>query len=141
MKLWNELKQDIISVEMLKYSLFGMGTAVIDVGTYLLCYAYLPIDSVLLTGVSNTAAWVLATIFAFFTNKLFVFRSRHAGRKKFLMEFFGFFGSRFFTWLISTLMLVLLVDGFHWNDFWSKILVSIFVIVTNYVVSKKLIFK
>lgn len=138
---WNDLKHDLVSIEMLKYSLFGTGTALIDIGVYSLCYKYLPIKYAWLTTASNVIAWVLATLFAFFTNKLFVFRSRGAGRRHFLYEFFTFFGARGLTLIMSLVLMLLLVDVLHANPYYSKIGANILVIILNYMVSKLIIFK
>ncbi len=140
-KMWNELKGDLISIEMLKYTAFGFGTALIDIGVYSLCYRYLPIKYALLTTVSNVVAWVMATIFAFFTNKYFVFNSKGGGKKHFLYELLTFFGARALTLVMSLVLLLVLVDLLHLNPYWSKIGVNVLVVIANYVVSKLLIFK
>ncbi|MBQ3418393.1 MAG: GtrA family protein [Ruminococcus sp.] len=126
---------------MLKYTAFGMLTAIVDIGTSTLCYNYLPIKHALLTTVSNVTGYVLATIFAFFTNKLFVFHSRNKGKKGFLKEFFSFFGARILSLVISMIMMLLFVDVWHWNFLVSKIVSNVFVVISNYIAAKIFIFK
>lgn len=135
------LKSNLISMEMLKYTLFGFLTAAVDIGVFKLCYELLPLKAALLTTVSNAIGYILATIFAFFTNKWFVFKSRHNGKKKMLVEFFTFFGARSLSLVLSMIMMLLFVDVFHWNDLLSKIISNIFVVMSNYVATKVFVFK
>lgn len=139
------LIHDIFSVEMLKYMLVGVFTVIVDVCTYMILYHFLPqisgITSILLTSISNAVSWVFATAFAFFTNKYYVFQSKNVGRKHFWYEFGTFFGGRLLSFIISEFLLVALTDVAHWSPFWSKILVTIFVIVSNYLFAKLVIFK
>ena len=139
-ELWTDLKHDLISIEMLKYTAFGLLTAVVDIGVSTLCYDLLPIKHALLTTVSNTMGYILATIFAFFTNKLFVFHSRHQGKKQSLMEFFSFFGARILSLVISMGMMLLFVDVFHWDFLVSKLISNVFVVISNYIAAKLLVF-
>lgn len=132
--------KDLFSVEMLLYILFGTGTAVIDIGLYSVCYDNLPIKSVMLTSVSNLIAWVAATLFAFITNKLFVFRHRHNGKKKSMYEMIKFFSARLFSLAFSMIMLIVLVDMMNKNAFTSKILATVVIVILNYIASKLLIF-
>ncbi len=138
---WNNLRHDLMSIEMLKYTAFGFLTFIIDIGVSTLCYEYLPIKDALLTSSSNAIGYVVATVFAFFTNKLFVFRSRHSGKRKFLFEFFSFFGARVLALVISLIMMLLFVDVFEWNFLVSKIISNIFVVISNYIAAKLLVFK
>lgn len=139
--MWHEVKPDLISIEMLKYSLFGTGTAIIDVVVYSLCYKYLPIRYAWLTTASNIIAWIAATLFAFYTNKLFVFHARNNGKKHFLYEFLAFFGARALTLVLSLVLLILLVDVLHANPYYSKIGTNVLVIILNYIFSKLIIFR
>lgn len=126
---------------MLKYTAFGLLTVIVDVGTATLCYRYLPIKYALLTSVSNAVGYVVATIFAFFTNKLFVFHSRNKGKRGFFREFFSFFGARILSLVISMGMMLLFVDVWHWDFLVSKIVSNVFVVISNYIAAKLLVFK
>ncbi len=86
-------------------------------------------------------AWLVSVIFAFITNKLFVFKSKSwkpaiAGK-----EFAGFIGARVFSLLVEMLGMFVMVTLLVWNEFLAKILVGILVIIINYVFSKVFIFK
>ena len=126
---------------MLKYTAFGLLTAIVDIGTSTLCYHFLPIKYALLTTVSNVTGYVLATVFAFFTNKLFVFRSRNTGKKGFLRQFFSFFGARILSLVISMIMMLVFVDLWHWDFLVSKLISNVFVVISNYIAAKLFVFK
>lgn len=126
---------------MLKYTAFGLLTAIVDIGTSTVCYKYLPIHHALLTTVSNVTGYVLATIFAFFTNKLFVFQSRHNSKRSSVRQFFSFFGARILSLVISMGMMLLFVDVWNWDFLVSKIVSNVFVVISNYLAAKLLVFK
>lgn len=137
-----KLYKVMTSREMLLYMLFGTGTAAIDFLVAKLCYQTIPLPkSALLTALSNAAAWVLSVTFAFVTNKLFVFQSRRAGRKTLWLEMFGFYGARFLSLVLSIVFMILLIDMLGWNADLAKLLVTVFVILFNYVFSKCVVFR
>ena len=105
-------------------------------------------------------SWLCAFIFAFLTNKLWVFESKSWERKIAVKEFFGFLSARAFTGIFEVLCVPLLVsvgiDAFfmsvlqklHINiavlfnsGMCSKIAVSVIVVILNYVFSKLFVFK
>lgn len=90
---------------------------------------------------ANTIAWVVGVLFAFFTNKLFVFESKSwkpsvAGR-----EFIGFVGARILSFVAESVLMFLMVTVLSWNELVAKIIVGVVVIVINYVFSKLFIFR
>ncbi len=90
---------------------------------------------------ANFIAWVAGVVFAFVTNKLWVFESKSwrpavAGR-----EFAGFVGARVFSFAVETVMMFVMVSLLSFNEFVAKIVVGVVVIIINYVFSKLLIFK
>lgn len=139
------LIHDIFSFEMLKYMAVGVFTVIVDVVSYMLVYNYLPkisnITGILLTTIANIISWILATTFAFFTNKIFVFNSRHVTRKHFWYEFTTFYGGRLLSFGISELLLIILTDLTRFSPFWSKVIVTVLVIIANYILAKLVIFK
>ena len=83
---------------------------------------------------------MVAVLFSFITNKLFVFESRARDAKTVLWELFSFFGSRIVSFLLFEELLFGILAHFM-NDWISKLLVAVFVIVFNYVMSKLVIFR
>ncbi len=95
---------------------------------------------------------IICIIFAFFTNKFFVFRSKSEDAKGFVKEFLGFFAARVFTLILSEILVWLGCDVLGYNkDTYHLVYVSdativqlitqFVVIVANYIFSKLLIFK
>ena len=127
--------------ELILYVLFGAGTVAVDVGLYALL-----VDR---TGIrwANGLGWCGAVAFAFFTNKFFVFRTGGRGPARALREGAEFLGARLASLLVQVWGVDFLVR--HGLDQTvlgvtgglSKALVTVVVIVMNYVLSKFLIFR
>ena len=97
--------------------------------------------------ISNILAWSIAVFFAFITNKLFVFESKILKLKVIFNEFIKFVGARILTGVIEIGGLPLLYylgmnqQLFGIDGFIAKIMISIIVMVLNYVFSQVLVFK
>lgn len=113
------------------YLIFGGLTTLIN----LLSYKVL-LDLGLDYRVSAFIAFVLSVIFAYITNRKYVFH----GQGKVWQEGLTFFCVRSFTFLVNLLGLILLVQYFHWDKFWSQVVINGVVIVLNYVLSKYVVF-
>ncbi|MGN0458703.1 MAG: GtrA family protein [Eubacterium sp.] len=98
-------------------------------------------------GVSNAVAWVVSVIFAYVINKLWVFESKSTAPKIIFKEFFSFVGSRALTGAMEIFGVPFLVSiGLNQRIFniegaLSKVIVSVVVIILNYVFSKLIVFK
>lgn len=90
---------------------------------------------------ANLIAWVAGVIFAFVTNKLFVFESKNWKPSVAGKEFAGFVGARVFSLGVEMLGMFVMVTLLTWNEFVAKIIVGVAVIIINYIFSKLLIFK
>ena len=92
----------------------------------------------------NILSWILASTFAFITNRLFVFRSENKTFGKVLLEALRFYASRISTLLVDVILMFLLVDltGFHagWYELLAKVFTNVVVIVLNYIFSKLFVF-
>ncbi len=121
--------------EIINYLIFGGLTFVVSMLTYYLCR--LAFDYV----VSNFISWVAAVLFAYVTNKAFVFESKTETTFLLIKEFVLFVASRIFTLLLETLIMYIMIDWFHINDMLVKVIAQIIVILTNYILSKLIIFK
>ncbi len=90
---------------------------------------------------STFIAWLVAVIFAFVTNKLFVFESKSWAPKTASKEFAGFMGARIFSLFVELAGMFLLVTICGFGELISKIIVGIIVIIINYLLSKLIVFK
>ena len=88
--------------------------------------------------IANVISWIVSVLFAYVTNRLFVFKSKQKIVKK---EAISFIGSRVLTLLLDMLTMYVLVSILHINDKIGKIIAQFIVIVGNYVISKLFVFK
>lgn len=123
--------------DVLAYLFFGVLTTVVNYIVYLPCYNLLHISA----AASNVIAWAAAVIFAYLTNKPFVFKSHDWSRKTVVPELTKFVGSRVLSGALETGIIFLTVDVLLWNGNVMKLLTSVFVVILNYVASKLLVFK
>ena len=123
--------------EILLYLIFGVLTTVVNYLVYLPCYNLLGLSA----AVSNVIAWAVAVLFAYVTNKPFVFRSHDWSLQTVIPEFAKFVGCRVASGGAETLILLLTVDILGWNGNLWKLVVSVLVVIANYFGSKLLVFK
>ena len=108
----------------------------------------------LTTLISNVIAWFVSVVFAYITNKLFVFESYTWQTKKICKEIFSFFAARVFSLVIEEAGLFALVDLLGFDEYRldilgfvlggkmiSKILLAVIVVVLNYFFSKLVVFR
>lgn len=118
--------------EIILYIIFGILTTLINFIIYFSLTKGLNINYIL----ANSLSWIGAVIFAFFTNKIYVFKAKNTNISQITKEFFLFTSSRFLSFLIETSLLFLGVEIVRLNDSIVKILVSILVVVINYFFTK-----
>ncbi|MCI7020435.1 MAG: GtrA family protein [Clostridiales bacterium] len=123
--------------DILSYLFFGVLTTVVNYLIYLPVYNLCGFSA----AVSNMIAWVGAVIFAYLTNKPFVFRSNDWSAQTVVPEFAKFVSCRLASGVMETLILLLTVDCLHWNGNLWKLLTQILVVIVNYVGSKLLVFR
>lgn len=123
--------------DILSYLFFGVLTTVVNYLIYLPVYNLLGLSA----AVSNMIAWVGAVLFAYLTNKPFVFRSHDWSAKTVIPEVTKFVSCRLASGVMETGILLLTVDILHWNGNLWKLLTQILVVIANYVGSKLLVFR
>lgn len=123
--------------DVLSYLLFGGLTTAVNYIVYLPCYNLLGLSA----SVSNVIAWVVAVLFAFLTNKPFVFKSHDWSAKTVWPEFTKFMGCRIGSGVLETAIIFVTVDLLCWNGNWMKLATSVLVVILNYFASKLLVFR
>ena len=123
--------------DILLYLVFGVLTTAVNYVVYLPCYNILHLSAAL----SNVIAWVAAVIFAYLTNKPFVFCSHDWSAKTVVPELMKFVGSRVFSGGLETLIIFVTVDLLLWNGNLMKLVTSVLVVILNYIASKLLVFR
>ena len=122
---------------LILYAVFGALTTAINIAVYALCYRVLRFPNV----PSNVIAWILAVLFAFVTNKLYVFESKSLERGTVARELASFVGARLATGLLDLAVMFVGVDLLHGPDLVFKVGSNVIVIILNYVLSKLIVFR
>ncbi len=139
MKLPKSLEkyQKYINRETISYLFWGVMTTILNIACFNICYYAFHIS----TTVSNVIAWIVAVIFAFFVNKIFVFRSKQWDLKKLSFEFWTFIVGRLLSLGFETAFMYLTVDVLGFEAFIMKLFASVVVMIMNYITSKLFSFK
>ncbi len=90
--------------------------------------------------VANVSAWFISVLFAYITNKLWVFSSKTAGFSEFVKEISSFFFFRILSLIMDILIMWVGVSLLHANPLLTKIVDNVVVVVANYFFSKLFIF-
>ena len=148
--------------EFIVYVIVGCCTTLLNFGLTYLCFRWIGDDGFNIV-ISNTIAWVISTTFGFFMYKLVVFRSKSMAPKTLLIEGSEFYGARLFSWGMESAGLYLLGTTLGFTDMvfamvvekggatalrWAipgsmvaKLIMTVFVTISNYIFSKFVIFK
>lgn len=123
--------------EIISYLFFGVLTTIVNFVVYLPVYNLLGLSA----SVSNMIAWVVAVVFAYFVNKIFVFRSLDWSRKTVIPELTKFVAARVLSGALETGILLVTVDILGLNGNIWKFITQILVVISNYVFSKLIVFR
>lgn len=123
--------------EGLNYLIFGFLAFVLNYVLYNVFESLFHMHYLLATALS----WVLTVVFAYWTNRTFVFKSKNAGTSGLFKEFSSFIGARIATEVLELLLMYLMVDIAALDSRIAKLIGQTIVIVTNYFLSKWWIFK
>ena len=119
--------------ELFWYVVFGTLTTIVNIVVYF-ALEYIGVNYI----ISNIIAWFLSVLFAYVTNRIWVFESRSPN---ILKEMVLFFSGRIFSGVLDTALLYLFVDILTLGNTFSKIAVEIIITILNYLLSKLIVFK
>ncbi len=129
--------------EGMRYLVFGVLTTLVNIVISAILYygifALLPEN--LKVNISTIIAIIAAWIFAYVTNKLYVFDTKTSNWKELLKEMVSFISCRIVTAIVEVFLMDWLVTGLEFNYMGMKIFVSVLIIILNFVFSKLIIFK
>jgi len=123
--------------ELISYVFWGGMTTVVNYVIYFLLTKELYVYYL----TSNVIAWAVSVLFAYFVNKVFVFRSRDWNWQVALRELWQMVAARVFSLGLEMAILWMFVDMLHFSDSIIKIAAGVIVVIVNYVLSKCIIFK
>lgn len=143
-KLYNKYKEVIL------YVVFGVLTTLVNFGAFWLFTKILGENLYL---INNAIAWIIAVIFAYITNKLWVFDSKSFKFKVLIKEFTSFVVARLFSFGVEELGIWLFVDILSFGErsfnifnltisgqMIAKVFLAVIVVIMNYFFSKFIIF-
>ena len=123
-----------IKKELILYIVFGVLTTIVNIVVYFFFTKVCGVNYI----ISNIIAWFLSVLFAYVTNRIWVFESENTNLIK---EAVLFFGGRLFSGVLDTGLMILFIDILTIGDLISKVVVQIIVVIVNYVFSKWIVFK
>ena len=122
-----------LTKELIAYVFFGVLTTIVNFITYFLFASVFGINYL----ISNIIAWFVSVLFAYITNRIWVFESKD---DNIIKEALLFYGGRVFQAQL-TQHFVCIHKYFDDWDLFAKIVVQVVVTILNYVFSKVLVFK
>lgn len=144
---FSTMQSKLLTKEKGLYLLFGILTTLLD---WFIFWLIRQIWGQNVTQIANVTSFIIATTFAFFTNKYIVFQHTKKATSAFWKELMMFFSARLFTLGITSIILWLSQNVLHAEQFhififdgimMTKIATSGVALVLNYIFSKYLIFK
>lgn len=124
--------------EVINYLIFGILTTIVNFASYYIVAKLIGIDEVISSGIS----WFLSVLFAYITNRIFVFESKTKGIKAVFKEMVTFFLARVLSGILCDVgTFALMVKVLNINDIISKVVTQVMVVIVNYICSKLVIFK
>lgn len=124
--------------EIISYIFFGGLSTIVNFITYFIFAKVFQCDEVIGSGI----AWLSAVLFAYITNKIFVFKSQKSTFIEIIKEAISFFGARVVSGILCDIgTFAIMIKILNINDIIAKIVTQIMVIIVNYIFSKFIIFK
>lgn len=120
--------------EVISYLIFGILTTLVNIVVYTICNDVLQIQYL----ISNAIAWIVSVLFAYFTNRKYVFESHNSS---IINELVKFIGARVSTGIMDMILMWLFVDVLSMQSMISKIIVNVVVVILNYIFSKLFVFQ
>ena len=127
----------LINKEIILYVIFGVLTTIVNLIAYYLFSNIININYL----ISNAIAWIISVVFAYITNKFFVFNSSYINKDVIIEEFIKFMNCRLISGLSEVVLLFLFVDLLLMNDIVAKLIIGVLVALINFIFSKVFIFK
>ena len=115
------------------YTIFGLLSTALNIFTFIVLNELVGLSAL----ASNATASLAAILFAFFTNRKYVFESSSSLKQ----EILKFFSSRSFAMVVETLIIYISVDLLKQNAFIFKLISNAIVIILNYILSYVWVFK
>ena len=144
MRIMDRIKNILFNRELIAYIIIGVLTTLVNLIVFAAVNEYAKSLGFSVSFASKAAyvlAFIAAVLFAYWTNKLIVFRSFRMKPSYLLKEFGGLVSARIISGVITFILMAVCVDLIKMNEYLAWLLTSIFNVVFNYVAGKFYIFK
>lgn len=118
------------------YLIFGVATTLVNIIAFWFLFNMLAMETV----PSNVTAWIISCLFAYVTNRIWVFESKVRESAGIIKEVVSFFACRLGTLLVETVFMYIFIDVLGFNALIIKFIANVIVVILNYVASKLIIF-
>lgn len=123
--------------EILRYIFFGVLATIISITSYWIFNHLMYMNEL----IANIISWILAVLFAFITNRRWVFQVPKKNERNFIKQLIEFYSGRLLTLALEEIIILIFITLLEFPSMVVKIFAQIAVIVTNYIISKLWIFK
>lgn len=123
--------------EAIIYLVFGVLTTVVNIVAFYLLDTVFDVQYL----IANLVSIIVSILFAFFTNKKYVFKSKSENFQSWMKEFVLFCSFRVLSGVFDMLSMWILVDFLTLDTNIAKIATQFIVVVLNYFFSKFFVFK
>ena len=125
--------------EIINYLIVGVLTTLVSLTIYYISvFTFLNPDNAIQLQIANIISWIAGVIFAYITNRKFVFESKEKNKVK---EAGKFVTSRIITLIMDMLIMYFGVTLLLFNDKIVKLVSQIIIIISNYIFSKLFVFR
>lgn len=90
--------------------------------------------------IANVLSWIITVLFAFFTNRIWVFNANTNGVGEFIKQMVSFYAGRIITLIVEEIILLIFITWLGLLSIPVNVVAQIIVIALNYVMSKVFIF-
>lgn len=122
--------------ELILYLVFGVLTTLVNYVSWWMMEPFFASSTV-----PVTAAWIISVVFAYLTNRRFVFESKVTGGRALLRELFSFFAARILSGVLDLCFMWVFADWLRFDSRIVKLIANVFVVIFNYIASKLVIFR
>ena len=122
--------------ELILYLIFGVLTTLVNYISWWLLEPFFASSTI-----PVTAAWLISVLFAYLTNRRFVFESKVTGGKALAAEMLSFFAARVLSGVLDLCFMWVFADWLRFDSRLVKLISNVFVVIFNYIASKLVIFR
>ncbi|WP_220728679.1 GtrA family protein [Apilactobacillus xinyiensis] len=123
--------------QVISYLFWGVMTTLINIVVFMLLQKLTSWNY----NINNSIAWIASVVFAYVTNRKWVFHSKSSSINEYLKEFISFSFGRFASFIMEEIILWVFITALGLNAGIAKVVGQVVVIVFNYFWSKLAVFK